>query len=170
MPIDFANLRVQSWQRGSADLLATVGWLPLRRGPLSLLIDAGIWIPTQLDHGLANARLVPSVELAWMFGSAFHLRMRQAAMLDLASSGTRLWASAYGMDTRVVGPFGFGFEVELVVGDPDGNGMRSDYAFVPEVVFDLSPVTLHVGGRFGFSSPTFFGPAGVFVSARVAAF
>jgi hypothetical protein len=170
MPIDFASPRVQSWQLGSADLVADVGWLPLRRGPVSLLIDAAVWIPTSLDRGLTNARLVPSVEIAWLLGETFHLRTRQAAMLDLASTGTRLWASAYGLDARVVGPVGVGFEVELVVGDADGNGVRSDYAIVPEVVVDLSPVTLHVGGRFGISHPTYFGPAGLFVSARVAAF
>lgn len=170
MPIDLANPGVQSWQRGSGDLLATVGWLPLRRGPVSLLVDAGIWIPTGIDLGIPNARLVPSAEVAWLVASSFHLRTRQAAIVDLASMGARLWASAYGMDARVVDIVGVGFEVELVVGDPDGNGTRADYAFVPEVVFDLSPVTLHVGGRIGFSNPTFFGPAGLFVSARMAAF
>lgn len=170
MPIDFTSPRVQSWQLGSGDLLATVGWLPFRRGPVSLLVDAGLWIPTGADHGLSVARLVPSVELAWLLETSFHLRTRQAAIVDLAGTGARLWTSAYGMDARVVGAFGVGFEVELVVGDPDGNGTRADYAFVPEVVFDLSPVTLHIGGRFGISRPTFFGPAGLFVSARIAAF
>jgi len=170
MPIDFTSPRIQSWQRGSGDLLATVGWLPVRRGPVSLLVDAGLWIPTQLDQGLSNARLVPSIEIAWLLGDTFHLRMRQAAMLDLASRGARLWTSAYGMDARVVGPLGVGFEVELVVGDPDDNGVRSDYAFVPQVMLDLRPVTLHVGGRFGISHPTFFGGAGLFVSARLAVF
>ncbi len=170
MPIDFTSPRVQSWQAGSGDLIANVGWLPLRRGPVSLLVDAGLWIPTGLDRGIPNARLVPSLEMAWLLGASFHLRTRQAAIVDLASTGPRLWASAYGMDARVVGLLGVGFEVELVVGDPDGNGVHSDYAFVPEVVFDLSPVTLHVGGRFGLTRPTYFGPAGLFISARVAAF
>lgn len=170
MPIDFVSPRVQSWQVGSGDLIANVGWLPLRRGPISLLIDAGLWIPTGLDRGLPNARLTPSVELAWLLGSAFHLRMRQSAIVDLASTGTRLWASAYGMDGRIVDRLGVGLEVELVVGDPDGNGIHSDYAFVPEFVVDLSPVTLHVGARLGFNHPSYFGPAGLFVSARVAAF
>jgi hypothetical protein len=170
MPIDFASPRIQSWQLGSADLVADVGWLPLRRGPVSLLIDAGIWIPTTLDRGLSIARLVPSAELAWLVDGTFHLRTRQAAMLDLASTGARIWASAYGMDARIVGAFGVGFEVELVVGAPDDNGLRVDYAFVPEVVVDLSPVTLHVGGRFGISHPTLVGGAGLFVSARVGAF
>jgi hypothetical protein len=170
MPIDFANPRVQSWTRGSADLYATVGWLPLRRGPVSLLVDAGLWIPTQLDHGLANARLVPSVEAAWLVSGTFHLRTRQAAMLDLANQGARLWASAYGMDARLLGPVGIAFEFELTFGDPDGNGTRADYAFVPGVTIDFSWLALHVGGRFGIASPTFFGPAGLFVTARMAAF
>ena len=170
MPIDAASPRTQSWQDGSADLVAGVGWLPLRRGPVSLLVDAAIWIPTELDHGLSLARLVPSLEAAWLVGGTFHLRTRQAAMLDLADHGTRLWSSAYGMDARMVGPFGVGFEVELVVGDPDGTGVRSDYAFVPEIVLDFESIAVHVGGRFGINHPTYFGPAGLFVSARLAAF
>ncbi len=170
MPIDFTSPRVQSWERGSGDVLATLGWLPVRRGPVSVLIDAGIWIPTNLDRGLTTARLVPSLEIAWLLGGTFHLRTRQAGMIDLASTGARLWSSAYGMDARVVGPFGVGFEVELVVGDADGNGTRSDYAFVPEIMVDLHPVTLQIGGRFGITHPTFFGGAGLFVSARLATF
>lgn len=170
MPIDATSPHVSSWQAGSGDLLATVGFLATRRAPLSLLVDVGVWIPTGADRGLSNARLVPSLEAAWLLGASFHLRTRQAAMIDLADTGARLWSSAYGIDSRVVGPFGVGLEVELVVGDPDDHGMRADYAFVPEVVLDLAPVTLHVGGRFGFTRPTFFGPAGLFVSARVAAF
>ena len=170
MPIDLTSPHVQSWQYGSGDLLPTLGWLPLRRGPVALLIDAGVWIPTGVDRGVTNARLVPSVELAWRVGATFHLRTRQAGAIDLASTGARLWTSAYGMDARIVDVLGIGFEVELVVGDPDGNGSRADYAFVPEVVVDLSPVTLHVGGRFGLNRPTFFGPAGLFVAARLAAF
>ncbi|MFO0683765.1 MAG: hypothetical protein U0234_17025 [Sandaracinus sp.] len=170
MPIDAASPRSQSWQRGSADLVAGVGWLPLRRGPVSLLVDAAIWVPTELDHGLSLARLVPSIEAAWLVGGTFHLRTRQAAMLDLADHGARLWSSAYGMDARMIGPFGVGFEVELVVGDPDGTGVRSDYAFVPEIVLDFDPIAVHVGGRFGLNRPTYFGPAGLFVSARLVAF
>jgi hypothetical protein len=170
MPIDFTSPRVQSWERGSGDVLATLGWLPVRRGPVSVLIDAGIWIPTNLDRGLTTARLVPSLEIAWLLGASFHLRTRQAGMIDLASTGARLWSSAYGMDARVVGPVGIGFELELVVGDPDGNGTRADYAFVPEVMVDLHPVTLQIGGRFGITRPTFFGGAGLFVSARLATF
>lgn len=170
MPIDATSPRTQSWQDGSADLVVGAGWLPLRRGPVSLLVDAAIWVPTELDRGLSLARLVPSVEAAWLVGGTFHLRTRQAAMLDLADHGGRFWSSAYGMDARMVGPLGVGFEVELVVGDPDGTGVRSDYAFVPEIVLDFDQIALHVGGRFGINHPTYFGPAGLFVSARVAAF
>jgi hypothetical protein len=170
MPLDPLSPRITPWQRGSGDVVATLGWAALRRRPLALLVDVAVWAPTSIDTSLTYARLVPSVELAYHVGDDATVRTRQAAIVDLAGTGARLWSSAYGFDAVLAGPVGLGLEVDLTMGEELGLGFVYAAALAPAIVLDFDNVVIHLGGRFGAGRPNVLGAAGGFASIRLAAF
>lgn len=173
VPVDPGGSRAEPWLEGSGDLVPHVGFLALRRATndahVGLLVDVAIWAPMGNGGGVENARLMPSVELAWRSGGDLTLRTRQAGIFELADVGARLWASAYGLDFRVYGPLSLGLEAEVTVGEERGHGLVSAVAAVPTIVLDLAPVALHIGGRFGVDGSSVYGPAALFVTFRGAA-
>jgi hypothetical protein len=176
VPVDVVGVHTASWERGSLDVYAHVRWVPLRRDPseeasLALALDLGAWFPTHAGEpsGLAAVRLQPSLEVAYAIERVLAFRTRQGAIVDLDATGARLWASAYGLDLEVWGPFAIGVEIDLALG---AELERSLFAvgMAPQLSLDVDPVVLALGMRFGLNrdGQDVFGAASVVLSGSVA--
>ena len=181
VPIDVAGRATGTWEAGSLDIYAHARWIPLRRDPshedsLALAIDLGAWFPTHPEgltatdrSGLPLVRLAPSIEVAYAIERVAAFRTRQGALLDLDDTGARLWASAYGVDLNVWGPFEIGVEVDLVLGSEIEASLFA-VGIAPQLALELDPVVLGLGMRFGLNrdGQALFGAASVALSGSVA--
>lgn len=114
-------------------------------------------------------RLAPSIEVAYAIERVAAFRTRQGALLDLDDTGARLWASAYGVDLNVWGPFSVGVEVDLVLGSEIEASLFA-VGLSPQLALELDPVVLGLGMRFGLNrdGQALFGAASVALSGSVA--
>lgn len=167
VPVDPIGLprAPEPFRRGSTDVVASAGWIFGRREPITVLVDLGVWLPTNGESTVGTARFVPSVELAWAVDVGFALRTRQSAIVDVADSGARRWASAYGMDLRLAGPVSWIVEGDLVIGD-EPLARPIDVAVGSSLGFDLGELAASIGGRFGPLGGDVFAPAELHVVLR----
>lgn len=176
VPVDVVGVHDASWERGSLDVYAHVRWVPLRRDPaaeasLALALDVGAWFPTHAGEpsGLLSVRLQPSLEVAYAIERVLAFRTRQGAIVDLDAVGARLWASAYGLDLEVWGPFTIGVEIDLALGAELERGLFA-VGLAPQLALDVDPVMLGLGMRFGLNrdGQDLFGAASVVLTGSVA--
>ena len=167
-PVDALGDYPRAARRGSRDLVVGLGSLVLSEGAVGLAFDAQLWLPTHSQpDGLADTRLFVSGDLSLRVAERVTLRTRQAGIFDLASIGSRLWASAYGVDVWLAGPLSLGAEVDLAIGEAEG-GLLAAPAVGASLGLDFAPITLALAGRFGFGDDgeRHFGTANVVASVR----
>ncbi len=93
----------------------------LARRRWGLAVGVGLWLPFDRDDdGRYRARLIPTVDLSYAAHERVIIRTRQDVQLDAAEEGAILWASAYGIDWRVIGPFSAALEGSLLLGRFEG--------------------------------------------------
>jgi hypothetical protein len=150
--IDPAGEHLAPAQLGNADVRAGVFGVAPFAERASAAIEIAAWIPTNAtDASIGVTRLVPSGEISFSPLDPLFLRTRQAAIAELASEASALWASAYGADLSFLdGLLGVGLELDLALGREAG----SDVAAVSlggSVALHLGPFELALAARAALS-------------------
>lgn len=151
-PLDVLGQAARSADRGARDVYFSLGSRVVRAadtGGLGLALELGMWAPTAGQSGLDRGRMMFAVDFSYRFAERFALRTRQAGIFDLAANGSALWASAYGFDVVVAGPFMAGVEGTMTIGVEDGREWYAGGVGLG-LGLDLRPVVLSLGGRYGF--------------------
>ena len=155
VPMDALGAPTRTSQRGSRDLFVAVSSLILE-GELDadlsggLAAEVGLFTPTAGADGLDRARLRVAVDGSLrVLEERLTLRTRQAGIFDTVEDGSMLWASAYGGDVWIAGPFGLGAEVSLVMGREDQQDVIAAGAGLASHL-DFGPVAVSLAGRVGF--------------------
>lgn len=164
-PLDLTGSVNRPAQRGSRDLHAALGSLIVDEGAFGLAAEAGVWLPAAGDQGLDRVRLRLAVDGSIRLADdQVILRTRQAALLDLDDTGSRLWASAYGADWRAVGPLILGAELGLVLGEEQG--FRAAGTVGLAVGLDFQAVVVALSGRVGFGDHELVGLGAATLAVR----
>lgn len=131
-------------------ILVWGGYRILMRRDLSVYTELGVWFPSaQEDKSIRRTRVVPALELSYLLIDRLLFRTRQGAILETSSGGPFLWASAYGLDIKLVRRFAISGELDVVLGKSAGEAVKG------------------VGGGPGLS--LLLGPAALFFATRFAA-
>ncbi len=149
--IDFAADGAPA-HRGNRDVRVWGAYHVLRSQRWGLTMDLTAWLPVGkgADGGLADFRLAPSLSTSLRLGDRLTLRTRQGAILDLAPDGPRTWASAYGVDVRLLGAFAVGLEADVAIGRDLGNDAILAYGGVGlGLSLRGGPVQASLGVRYG---------------------
>jgi hypothetical protein len=151
-PLDVIGQSSRDADRGARDLFVSLGSRVLAAAPeggLGLAVELGAWAPTAGALGLDRGRLSVAADLSLRFAERWVLRTRQAGLFDLVGNGSVLWASAYGVDVVIAGPFSVGLEGTMTMGTEAGTAWYAGGAGLG-LGLDLSPVVLSLAGRVGF--------------------
>ena len=150
MPADFAKRGLLPQNRGDQDLLFWGGYRVLMRRDLSVYTELGLWVPLrERAESIARPRFAPAADISYLAVDRLLLRTRQGAILETASRGHFLWASAYGVDIKLVRLFSLSLELDVALGRA------------------LGEAATRVGGGPGLS--ILAGPAAIYLAARFAA-
>jgi hypothetical protein len=151
-PLDVIGQSSRDADRGARDLFVSLGSRVLAASPaggLGLAVELGVWAPTAGALGLDRGRLSIAGDLSLRFAERVVLRTRQAGLFDLAANGSLLWASAYGLDVVIAGPFSIGVEGTMTMGTEAATSWYSGGVGLG-LGLDLSPVVISPAGRLGF--------------------
>ncbi len=149
-PIDVHRAGMVPARRGDRDILVWAGYRILMRKDLSVYAELGIWFPTSNQpESIERTRFTPAVDLSYLFSDRWLFRTRQGAIVEASSGGPFLWASAYGIDVKIVKLLAINVEADLVLGRALGEAVTG------------------VGAGPGIS--VLAGPASIYFSARIAA-
>ena len=156
-------------QRGDRDIMVWAGYRAIADRELSLYVDLTAWLPTGGAGGIGSTRFAPSVSLSYLFAERWLARTRQGAILAADSDGPFAWASAYGLDVRLVGSFSVGIELDATFGKRDDAALTSLAAGLG-LSLGTGPVVFGLGARFGLTDDfqDNVGRYGLSLSARVA--
>jgi hypothetical protein len=150
IPADFGEKGLLPQARGDQDLLLWGGYRVLMRRDLSVYTELGVWVPLrERASSIARPRFTPTAELSYLMVDRLLFRTRQGAILETSARGPFLWASAYGIDVKVVRLFSISLELDVALGRALGEGVT------------------RVGGGPGLS--ILAGPAAFYLAARFAA-
>ena len=134
--------------RGDRDLYAWAGWRAVDSSDWSAYLELAAWFPTSDEfESVEKVRLLPSLELSRAVGARLLLRTRQGAIASMGK-GLHAWASAYGVDFRIVGPLAIAAEVDATLGSfradlVTGLGVGGGLSLL------LSPISLYAMARYG---------------------
>ncbi|MFK7991645.1 MAG: FecR domain-containing protein [Sandaracinaceae bacterium] len=163
VPVDALGGTERTARRGSRDVYAAVSSLLLEETEedsedgFGLAAEAGVFLPTGEAQGLDRVRLRVAVDGSLrVLDERLVLRTRQAGLFDLDDVGSRLWASAYGADVWIVGPWSAGAEVALTLGEEDGQGAAAAGVGLATHL-DFGAIDVSLGGRVGFGDPNLMG-------------
>jgi hypothetical protein len=151
-PLDVMGQSARTADLGARDLFVSLGSRLLnaaQTGGIGLALDVGLWAPTAGASGLNRGRLQFAADFSVRIADRVALRTRQAGIFDLASSGSMLWASAYGVDVRIVDPLSIGLEGTTTIGHEDGADWYAGGVGLA-LGLDCRPVFLSLAGRYGF--------------------
>ena len=150
IPVDMHRSGVSPVPVRDEGILVWGGYRIFMRRDFSLYTELGLWFPSaQQNRSVGRTRFAPAMEGSYLLVDRILFRSRQGAILETSSAGPFLWASAYGIDIKLVRLLSISAELDVVLG-------RSD----------AKPVT-GVGGGPGLS--VLAGPAAIYFATRFAA-
>ncbi|MGB5285594.1 MAG: hypothetical protein WBN29_13860, partial [Polyangiales bacterium] len=124
------------------------GYRVLMRRDVSLYTELGVWFPSaQQSKSIRRTRLVPALEVSYLLVDRLLFRTRQGAILQTSSQGPFLWASAYGLDIKLVQRFAISGELDIVIGKSAGDAVRG-VGGGPGLSLLLGPAALYFATRF----------------------
>lgn len=131
-------------------ILVWGGYRIIMRRDFSLAADLSVWFPSaQENRSIRRTRFAPAVEGSYLLKDRALFRSRQGAILETSSGGPFLWASAYGIDIKLVRLLSISAELDIVLGKSLGDAVTA------------------VGGGPGLS--VLAGPASIYFATRFAA-
>jgi phage tail protein X len=167
VPLDAVGGVERTARRGSRDLFLAVSSLFFDESNIGIAGEVGFFLPTASEQGLDRARMRAAVDasLRVLDEERLILRTRQAGVFDLVENGSLLWASAYGADVWILGPWSAGAEIDLVIGSEEG---REAIAAAVGLAthLDFGPIDVSLGGRVGFGDPRLVGLMTVSLAVR----
>ncbi|MFW2389360.1 MAG: FecR domain-containing protein [Polyangiales bacterium] len=126
------------------------GYRILMRRDFSLAADLSLWFPSaQESRSIRRTRFAPALEGSYLLADRALFRTRQGAILETSAEGPFLWASAYGIDIKLVRLLAISAELDVVLGKSLGEAVTG------------------VGGGPGLS--VLAGPASIYFATRFAA-
>ena len=147
-PIDVHRVGVVPEQRGDRDILLWAGYRIVMRNDLSIDTDLGVWFPTSnKPESIVRTRFVPAANISYVFNDRWLVRTRQGAILETSSGGPFVWASAYGLDIKVVKLLAINGEVDVVLGRSLGQAVTGVGAG-PGVSVLAGPASIYFAARF----------------------
>lgn len=87
--------------------------LHFRFNALTMYAELASYVPL---YEAGSVILAPSISLGYELGDMLYFRTRQGALIGLEDGNARTWASAYGLDLRIVQGLFWGAEVDLGIG------------------------------------------------------
>jgi len=129
-------------------LLVWGGYRILMRRDISLYAQLGVWFPSaQEDKSIRRTRIAPALEASYLLIDRLLFRTRQGAILQTSSGGPFLWASAYGLDIKLVRRLSISGELDLVLGR-SGDEAVEGVGGGPGLSLLLGPAALYFATRF----------------------
>jgi hypothetical protein len=126
------------------------GYRVFMRRDFSLYTELGVWFPSpQESRSISRTRFAPTIEGSYLLVDRILFRSRQGAILETSSTGPFSWASAYGIDLKLVRSLSISAELDVVLGKSGGERITG------------------VGGGPGLS--ILAGPAAIYFATRFAA-
>lgn len=149
IPLDLYTRGTVPDRRGAQDFLLWTGVRVFMRRDLSMDTEIAVWIPSsnQRDASIARTRVIPALSISYLFNERWLFRSRQAAILEASSGGPFLWASAYGIDIKVVRLFAINAELDMIFGRSLGQAVTGVGAG-PGLSVLLGPASLYFSARF----------------------
>jgi hypothetical protein len=134
---------------GQEGILVWGGYRILMRRDISLYAELGVWFPTaQEDKSIRRTRFAPAVEASYLLVDRLLFRTRQGAILETSSAGPFLWASAYGLDIKLVQRLAIGAEMDVTIGRVEGIGSIRGVGGGPGLSVLLGPAAIYFATRF----------------------
>jgi len=150
IPVDVHRSGVSPVPVRDEGILVWGGYRIFMRRDFSLYTELGVWFPSvEESRSVVRTRFAPAIEGSYLLVDRILFRSRQGAILETSSGGPFLWASAYGIDIKLVRLLSISAELDVVLGKSGDD-----------------PVT-GVGGGPGLS--VLAGPAAIFFATRFAA-
>jgi len=148
VPVDVHRSGTRSAPLNEDGILVWGGYRILMRRDISLYTELGVWFPSaKEDKSIRRTRLAPSLEASYLLIDRLLFRTRQGAILQTASGGPFLWASAYGLDIKLVQRFAISGELDVVIGKSAGEAVRG-VGGGPGLSLLLGPAALYFATRF----------------------
>jgi hypothetical protein len=150
IPVDVHRSGVSPVPVRDEGILVWGGYRIFMRRDFSLYTELGVWFPSVGQTGsIVRTRFAPAIEGSYLLVDRVLFRSRQGAILETSSAGPFLWASAYGIDIKLVRLLSISAELDVVLGRSAGDAVTG------------------VGGGPGLS--ILAGPAAIYFATRFAA-
>ncbi|NNE17117.1 MAG: LysM peptidoglycan-binding domain-containing protein [Myxococcales bacterium] len=150
IPVDVHRSGVSPVPVRDEGILVWGGYRIFMRRDFSLYTELGVWFPSVGDsEAVVRTRFAPAIEGSYLLVDRLLFRSRQGAILETSSGGPFLWASAYGIDIKLVRLLSISAELDVVLGKSGGDAVTG------------------VGGGPGLS--VLAGPAAIYFATRFAA-
>ncbi len=150
IPVDVHRSGVSPVPVRDEGILVWGGYRIFMRRDFSLYTELGVWFPSaEGSRSVVRTRFAPAIEGSYLLVDRVLFRSRQGAILETSSGGPFLWASAYGIDIKLVRLLSISAELDVVLGKSGGDTVTG------------------VGGGPGLS--VLAGPAAIYFATRFAA-
>jgi len=150
IPVDVHRSGVSPVPVRDEGILVWGGYRIFMRRDFSLYTELGVWFPSaEESRSVVRTRFAPAIEGSYLLVDRILFRSRQGAILETSSGGPFLWASAYGIDIKLVRLLSISAELDVVLGKSGGDAVTG------------------VGGGPGLS--VLAGPAAIYFATRFAA-
>ncbi len=150
IPVDVHRSGVSPVAVRDEGILIWGGYRIFMRRDFSLYTELGVWFPSaQESRSVLRTRFAPTIEGSYLLVDRVLFRSRQGAILETSSGGPFLWASAYGIDLKLVRLLSISAELDVVLGRSKGDRVTG------------------LGGGPGLS--VLAGPAAIYFATRFAA-
>ena len=150
IPVDVHRSGVSPVPVRDEGILVWGGYRIFMRRDFSLYTELGVWFPSaEESRSVLRTRFAPAIEGSYLLVDRLLFRSRQGAVLETSSAGPFLWASAYGIDIKLVRLLSISAELDVVLGKSNGDRITG------------------VGGGPGLS--VLAGPAAIYFATRFAA-
>lgn len=150
IPVDVHRSGVSPVPVRDEGILVWGGYRIFMRRDFSLYTELGIWFPSaEESRSVVRTRFAPAIEGSYLLVDRILFRSRQGAILETSSGGPFLWASAYGIDIKLVRLLSISAELNVVLGKSGGDAVTG------------------LGGGPGLS--VLAGPAAIYFATRFAA-
>lgn len=148
VPVDVAESPAGAAGETDQGILTWVEYRILMRHDLSLQTTLSVWFPATGSEGsIPRTRFLPSVEASYVLGRRWLFRTRQGAILNTGTGGPFAWASAYGLDVKLVRRLAISGELDVVLGRSAGRAVTG-VGGGPGLSLLLGPARLYFGARF----------------------